>query len=50
MNYGPSRILTCPYCERKKEVLSLLSGNTSGGIVWSDRYVNSPFYKVASDI
>lgn len=50
MNYGPSRILTCPYCERKKEVLSLLSGNTSGGIVWSDQYVKYPFYKVASDI
>lgn len=50
MIYGPSRILTCPYCERSKDVLSLLSGNTSGGIVWSDQYVKYPFYKVASDI
>lgn len=50
MNYGPSRILTCPYCGKEKEVMSLLSGNTSGGVVWSDQYVEYPFYKVASDI
>ena len=31
-----SRILTCPHCGSKKEVLSLASGNTYGGQVWSD--------------
>ena len=50
MNHGPSRILTCPHCGTKKEVISLLSGNTVGGVVWSDQYVEYPFYKVASDI
>ncbi len=50
MNYGPSRILTCPHCGMVKEVMSLLSGNTVGGVVWSDQYVKYPFYEVASDI
>ena len=50
MTHGPSRILTCPHCGTKKEVISLLSGNTVGGVVWSDQYVEYPFYKVASDI
>jgi uncharacterized protein YbaR (Trm112 family) len=50
MIHGPSRILTCPHCKSKKEVISLLSGNTSGGVVWSDQYVKCPFYEVASYI
>jgi hypothetical protein len=50
MIHGPSRILTCPHCKSKNEVISLLSGNTSGGVVWSDQYVKYPFYKVASYI
>ncbi len=33
---GPARILTCPHCDGKKEVLSLKSGNTFGAITWSD--------------
>jgi hypothetical protein len=49
-NYGPSRILTCPHCGVQKEVLSLLSGNTSGGVIWSDQYAEYPFYESPSDI
>lgn len=33
---GNAQILTCPHCGTKKEVLSLLSGNTFGQVVWSD--------------
>ena len=33
---GPPVKLTCPYCKAKKYIESLLSGNTFGGIVWSD--------------
>ena len=33
---GPPRILTCPFCSAKKEVLSLMSGNTFGAELWSD--------------
>ncbi|MDE5840171.1 MAG: hypothetical protein K2H49_04555 [Muribaculaceae bacterium] len=33
---GPANILSCPYCGGTKEVMSLISGNTCGGTVWSD--------------
>lgn len=36
MNPGPARILTCPHCGGKKEVFTLLSGNTFDLILWSD--------------
>ena len=36
MNVGNAQILTCPFCGEKKEVMSLLSGNTIGGEMWSD--------------
>lgn len=37
-----SRILTCPYCGAKKEVLNLLSGNNLGQVVWSDNKTIAP--------
>lgn len=33
---GPANILSCPFCGGEKEVMSLASGNTFGGTVWSD--------------
>ena len=36
MNPGHSQILTCPYCGEKKEIMSLISGNTFGATIWSD--------------
>ena len=33
---GPANILSCPFCGSEKEVMSLVSGNTFGGTVWSD--------------
>lgn len=33
---GHSQILTCPFCGAKKEVMSLMSGNTIGAEYWSD--------------
>jgi hypothetical protein len=36
MKPGPSRILECPVCGRKKRVMTLMSGNTIGERVWSD--------------
>lgn len=43
MNPGPPRILTCPYCGKKKRVLTLASGNTSGENIWSDNKRDLPF-------
>lgn len=37
MLLGPSRILTCPYCDTDKKVMSLLSGNTINVQLWSDQ-------------
>ena len=39
---GHSRILTCPHCGQKKEVMSLLSGNTCGAKFWSDSKCIAP--------
>ena len=33
---GHPQILTCPHCGQKKEVMSLMSGNTFGARIWSD--------------
>ncbi len=33
---GNPQILTCPHCGGKKEVMSLVSGNTCGAEYWSD--------------
>ena len=42
MNPGTAQILTCPHCGAKKEVLSLLSGNTIDQQVWSDNKSIAP--------
>ena len=39
---GNAQILTCPHCGRKKEVMSLRSGNTYGSLLWSDNKRISP--------
>ena len=39
---GPSQILTCPHCGQKKEIMSLLSGNTFGADNWSDNKCIAP--------
>ena len=33
---GSPQILTCPHCGKKKEIMSLVSGNTCGAVYWSD--------------
>lgn len=37
-----ARILTCPHCQGKKEVMQLLSGNTFGAELWSDSKEDAP--------
>ena len=36
MNPGNAKIIKCPFCGTKKEVMTLLSGNTFGARIWSD--------------
>ncbi len=33
---GKPQILTCPFCGKEKEIMSLVSGNTFGSELWSD--------------
>lgn len=42
MNPGYARILTCPQCGTKKEVLNLISGNTFDQTLWSDNKSIAP--------
>ena len=39
---GNPQILTCPFCGKEKEVMSLLSGNTYGAVLWSDNKKIAP--------
>ena len=39
---GPPRILKCPFCGMKKEVMTLVSGNTCGAEYWSDGKIIAP--------
>lgn len=47
---GPANILSCPFCGGTKEVMSLASGNTFGGTVWSDTRRNYPMLPEVSPI
>lgn len=47
---GPANILSCPFCSGKKEVMSLISGNTCGATVWSDTRRNYPMLPEVSPI
>ena len=42
MMIGYSQVLTCPFCGTKKDVLSLMSGNTFGARLWSDKKEVAP--------
>lgn len=50
MRLGPPIKLTCPYCGSKKYIESLSSGNTIGGIVWSDTKHEYPMLQEPSPI
>lgn len=50
MNPGFARILTCPHCGKKKEVLSLISGNTFGARFSSDNKQYAPMLPQVSYI
>lgn len=47
---GNELILKCSYCQARKTVMSLISGNSSGAIKWSDGYTVMPMYPQNSEI
>lgn len=47
---GPANVLSCPFCGGEKKVMTLSSGNTFGGTVWSDTRRNYPMLPEVSPI
>ena len=45
-----AEIVACPFCGKKKELLSLVSGNTFGSILWSDGKHISPMLPKVSPV
>lgn len=50
MQPGYARIVYCPYCGEKKELLSLMSGNTIGARYWSDLRMRAPMLPEVSPV
>lgn len=50
MNPGPPLLEKCPNCGQDKELMSLISGNTFGTILWSDYYQYSPMLPSLSPV
>ncbi|MDE5876061.1 MAG: hypothetical protein K2H47_00920 [Muribaculaceae bacterium] len=47
---GLANVLSCPFCGGKKEVMNIVSGNTSGLTVWSDTRRRYPMLPEVSPI
>ena len=47
---GHPQILTCPHCGQTKEIMSLVSGNTFGAVVWSDNKCIAPMLPEISNV
>ena len=45
---GHPQILTCPFCGKEKEIMSILSGNTCRTKLWSDNKLIAPMLPRAS--
>ena len=50
MQPGYARIVYCPYCGEKKELLSLMSWNTIGARYWSDLRMRAPMLPEVSPV
>ena len=47
---GNAKIVKCPYCGEKKELMTLLSGNTLGAELWSDNKRIAPMLPSISPV
>lgn len=50
MQLGPSNLYRCPFCGKEKKLLSLISGNTFGAVVWSDTFRDCPMFPEPSRV
>ena len=47
---GNAKIVKCPYCGTKKELFTMLSGNTFGATYWSDNKRIAPMLPMVSPV
>ena len=47
---GNAKIVKCPYCGTKKELFTMLSGNTFGATFWSDNKRVAPMLPMVSPV
>ena len=47
---GTAILVKCPYCGTKKELMTLVSGNTFGAVYWSDNKQIAPMLPSASPV
>lgn len=50
MTPGNPRILFCPFCGKKKLIMTLMSGNTFGAELWSDNKQIAPMMPETSNV
>ena len=50
MNPGKAKLVKCPYCGTKKELMTLMSGNTFGAVYWSDNKRIAPMLPIVSPV
>lgn len=42
MKPGPNLLVTCPQCKAEKSLMTIVSGNSLGALLWSDSYQYAP--------
>ena len=50
MTPGIAKLVKCPYCGTKKELMTLASGNTFGATYWSDNKCEAPMLPSVSPV
>jgi len=50
MRPGPDRVLACPDCGRAVRLNTQLSGNTFGGVIWTDAKADYPMLPMTPEI
>lgn len=47
---GPTNLYKCPFCGKGKPLMSIISGNETGAVVWSDSLHDSPMLPTLSRV
>ena len=50
LKLGNDLIIKCPLCDSEKALISIVSGNTGGSVLWSDGYMYAPMLPELSKV